>query len=207
MTQRVILLLTAYDAPRHTARRMAYIIKRYANRKLYDTQSKRYLTLDEVAVLVRIGEEVSVVDAETGEDLTASVLSKIVAEGARRTGESLPRKLLVELIQRPGEAMVDAVRHSMEAGQRTVEQMSGEVNRLITSIRGREATPSAPPGDERIVQAIDERLRAVLAELGLPTRGEIQALSNRVAELERVLAPKDSPAPKRRGSKSKKNEA
>jgi polyhydroxyalkanoate synthesis repressor PhaR len=54
---------------------MAYVIKRYANRKLYDTQSKRYLTLDEVAILVRAGEEVQVVDADSGADLTGQTCS------------------------------------------------------------------------------------------------------------------------------------
>ena len=85
---------------------MTYVIKRYANRKLYDTQSKRYLTMDEVAILVRAGEEVQVVDADSGEDLTGHVLSKIIAESARRDGGLVPQNLLVEWIQRPSEAVV-----------------------------------------------------------------------------------------------------
>jgi polyhydroxyalkanoate synthesis repressor PhaR len=173
---------------------MPYVIKRYANRKLYDTRTKRYLTLEEVAVLIRAGEDVRVEDADTGSDLTSTILSKIIAEGNRKGGAlELPQKLLVDLIQRPSEAVLGAVRTSVSAGQRTVEQMSGEVGRLIDSVTGRGGNKQIGEGD---------RLQALLAELGFPTREEIDALAARVAALEAAAAKK----PVRRVATKKKSQ-
>jgi polyhydroxyalkanoate synthesis repressor PhaR len=174
---------------------MPYVIKRYANRKLYDTRTKRYLTLEEVAVLIRSGEDVRVEDADSGDDLTSSILSKIIAEGHRKGGAlELPQKLLVDLIQRPSETVLGAVRTSVSAGQRTVGQMSDEVGRLIDSVTGRSdrAGKAAAEGD---------RLRALLAELGLPTREDFDDLAARVAALEAAAAKK----PARRVATKKKS--
>ena len=61
---------------------MARIIKRYANRKLYDTQARRYVTLAEVEGLVRQGESIKVIEQGGGADVTYSVLSKVVSAAA-----------------------------------------------------------------------------------------------------------------------------
>ena len=62
---------------------MAYVIKRYSNRKLYDTQESRYVTLEELEELIRAGREISVVDVSTGEDLTSVTLAQIILENER----------------------------------------------------------------------------------------------------------------------------
>ena len=59
---------------------MAYIIKRYSNRKLYDTQESRYVTLEELEGMIRAGKEIRVTDASTGEDLTSVTLAQILLE-------------------------------------------------------------------------------------------------------------------------------
>ena len=64
---------------------MAYVIKRYSNRKLYDTQASRYVTLEELEELIRAGKEISVVDVSTGEDLTSVTLANILAHPAGPT--------------------------------------------------------------------------------------------------------------------------
>lgn len=165
---------------------MAYVIKRYANRKLYDTQSKRYLTLDEVAILVRAGEEVQVVDADSGDDLTGQVLSRIIAEGSRRDGGLVPQNLLVEWIQRPGEAVVGAVRSSVSVGQRTVEQFGGELSKLLGGIvvRDGKAAVSAREAADDVARMIEERLQAIVAEFNLARRAEVDELTRRVSALE-----------------------
>jgi polyhydroxyalkanoate synthesis repressor PhaR len=170
---------------------MAYLIKRYANRKLYDTRTKRYLTLDEVAVLVRAGEDVRVEDADSGADLTGHVLSKIIAEGSKKGGSSLvPQKMLVDLIQRPGDMVLDAVRSSYSAGQRTVEQMGAEVGKLIESVAGtgERAKKQVENVGEQLATLFEERLRAVITELGLATRSELTVLERRIDALETAHA-------------------
>jgi polyhydroxyalkanoate synthesis repressor PhaR len=172
-------------AARHT-RRMAYVIKRYSARKLYDTRTKRYLTLDEVATLVRAGEEVKVEDADTGDDLTAQVLAKIVAEGGRGGQPLVPQGTLVDMIRWPGELVLDAVKSSVSAGQRTVEQMSGEIGKIVGTVsgyadKGRKQVEGV--GDE-IARVVERRLRALLAEMNVATRDDLVAIETRLSALE-----------------------
>ena len=74
---------------------MAYVIKRYSNRKLYDTQESRYVTLEEIEEMIRAGKEISVVDAASGEDLTAVNLTQIILENERNHRGGLDRKSVV----------------------------------------------------------------------------------------------------------------
>ena len=69
-------------------------IKRYSNRKLYDIDARRYVTLDEIAEAVRRGEEVTVIDHTTGADLTTVTLLKILFTEEKRIGGMLPEKVL-----------------------------------------------------------------------------------------------------------------
>lgn len=74
------------------------MIKKYPNRRLYDTSSGRYVNLDDVALLIRQGVDVQVVDARTGEDLTRVVLTQIIVEDVKGQPASLPLDLLRELV-------------------------------------------------------------------------------------------------------------
>ncbi len=74
------------------------LIKKYGNRRLYDTAASRYITLEELAAIVKAGEEVQVADAKTGEDLTTPTLAQIIVEG-RGVARLLPLPLLVQLIR------------------------------------------------------------------------------------------------------------
>src|SRR5258706_15611366 len=87
----------------HEGASMAYVIKRYSNRKLYDTQESRYVTLEEIEEMIRGGREVSVVDASTGEDLTSVTLTQIILEHERNHRGTLPIGFLHQLIKH-GEA-------------------------------------------------------------------------------------------------------
>ncbi len=77
-------------------------IKRYANRKLYDTETKRYVTLDDLAAFIRQGEDVRVVDHATGEDLTSQTLFQIIFEEEKKIGGLLPQVFLTRLIRAGG---------------------------------------------------------------------------------------------------------
>jgi polyhydroxyalkanoate synthesis repressor PhaR len=75
------------------------VVKKYANRRLYDTQKSRYVTLNEVADRIRKGEEVQVLDAKTREDVTAFILTQILLEEAKTKQFLLPASLLHTIIQ------------------------------------------------------------------------------------------------------------
>ncbi|HEY2030457.1 MAG TPA: polyhydroxyalkanoate synthesis regulator DNA-binding domain-containing protein [Myxococcales bacterium] len=81
-------------------------VKKYGNRRLYDTVRSRYITLEELAAIVRGGENVQVVDAKTGEDLTAGTLTQILVEG-RGAARLLPLPLLVQLIRMGDDALAE----------------------------------------------------------------------------------------------------
>ena len=78
---------------------MTVLIKRYSNRKLYDTNRKKYINLDGIAELIRDGYEVKVVDHLSGDDLTGLTLSQVVFELERKKPGVVPGKILTELIQ------------------------------------------------------------------------------------------------------------
>ncbi len=176
---------------------MPYTIKRYANRKLYDTRTKRYLTLEEVGVLVKAGEDVRVEDADTGEDLTGTVLARILADGSRKGNTPLPANALIDLIQRPGEAVLGAVKSSVSAGQRAAEQVGAEIGKFVDSVNRRVERDAVKPlvgVSEQIARIVEERLRSLLAEMNVATRADVQALAVRVAALESTHAGRKSPS-------------
>lgn len=75
------------------------IIKRYQNRKLYDTQQSCYVTLDDIAKMIRASEEVTVIDNKTKRDITASTLSQIIFEAEKKAGDYAPLYVLRDIIQ------------------------------------------------------------------------------------------------------------
>jgi polyhydroxyalkanoate synthesis repressor PhaR len=82
------------------------IVKKYSNRRLYDTSDSRYVTLEELADKVRKGEDVHVLDAKTGEDLTAATLTQIIVEG-RGAAKLLPVPLLTQLVRLGDDALAE----------------------------------------------------------------------------------------------------
>jgi polyhydroxyalkanoate synthesis repressor PhaR len=82
-----------------------HTIKKYANRKLYHTNEKQYITLDGIAKLVRRGEAVQVLDNETGADITSSILAQVVLQARGRSGAPLPTTLLTDMIQLGGDTL------------------------------------------------------------------------------------------------------
>ena len=90
-------------------------IKKYANRRLYDTESSSYITLDRLAEMVREGREFEVVDAKTGEDITRQVLTQIIVEEEARGSTMLPVNFLKQLIGLYGNSMQGMVPQYLEA--------------------------------------------------------------------------------------------
>lgn len=91
------------------------IIKKYANRRLYDTESSSYITLDRLAQMIREGREFEVVDAKSGEDITRQVLTQIIVDEEAGAATMLPVNFLRQLIGLYGGQMSQAVPHYLEA--------------------------------------------------------------------------------------------
>jgi polyhydroxyalkanoate synthesis repressor PhaR len=90
-------------------------IKKYANRRLYDTESSAYITLDRLAAMIREGRDFEVVDAKTGDDITHQVLTQIIVEEEARGSTMLPVNFLRQLIGLYGGSMQSAVPQYLEA--------------------------------------------------------------------------------------------
>jgi len=160
---------------------MAYVIKRYSNRKLYDTQESRYVTLEEIEEMIRNGKEISVVDAASGEDLTSVTLTQIILENERNHRSALPAAFLHQLVKH-GEAWHDFIQRSMKSSLEGIVSSQREMERVFRewSTRSgwaptarteprREAEPAkqrdaAEPDPDRLrdeVATLRERLRAL----------------------------------------------
>jgi polyhydroxyalkanoate synthesis repressor PhaR len=75
------------------------VLKKYSNRRLYDTRNSRYVTLEDVSTMIRSGEQMQIQDATTGEDVTAFILTQIVLEAAKRRDSLLPVSVLHLIIR------------------------------------------------------------------------------------------------------------
>ncbi|MBK8046419.1 MAG: polyhydroxyalkanoate synthesis regulator DNA-binding domain-containing protein [Anaerolineales bacterium] len=143
------------------------VIKRYPNRKLYDTEAKRYVTLDNITQLIQQGQEILVIDHETGEDLTNLTLSQIIFEQEKKGSGLMSRSLLTNLIR---------------AGGDTIDQMKRAL------LRGAEAGDPREVAAEKVtepspLQRVDEIFQDVLHTLNVPTNRELQQLQQQLDEL------------------------
>ncbi len=163
------------------------IIKKYANRRLYDTESSAYITLERLAQMVRQKRDFKVVDAKSGEDITRSVLTQIIMDEEARGSEMLPVNFLRQLIGMYGDQMQGVVPQYLEASldalQRNQSQlrdaMAGalavnpfaELARrnmeMFTAAASGKVTPAAAPRAEAASDTKSElaELKAQLAAL------------------------------------------
>jgi polyhydroxyalkanoate synthesis repressor PhaR len=102
-------------------------IKKYANRRLYDTESSTYITLDRLAQMVREGREFEVVDAKSGEDITRSVLTQIIVDEEARGSTMLPLNFLKQLIGLYGNSMENFVPQYLEAAMDSFQRNQSAV--------------------------------------------------------------------------------
>jgi len=148
---------------------MAVLIKRYANRKLYNTAASRYITLRGIAELLERGEDVKVIDNETGEDMTAVTLSQILVE-TERGGRTAPGSLLSELFQRGGSALVDRFKQGVDEAREDLDELRENVRGLMGA-NGTKRDTAAHNELERLFQRGFERMAHAL---DIPRRSELR---------------------------------
>jgi polyhydroxyalkanoate synthesis repressor PhaR len=174
------------------------LIKRYPNRKLYNTDAKRYITLDTIAELIRDGNDVEVRDHETGEDLTGVTLSQIIFEREKKDSGYLPSVLLTNLI-RTGGGTLDYVKRSFTASINAVRSLEAEVDQRLESLvrRGELAEDEARRLREEFsrdrlsglmdLHILDSRLEAALHRLNMPSRVDMLNLQLQLEQLTETL--------------------
>jgi len=122
-------------------------IKKYANRRLYNTGTSTYVTLEDLAVMVKAGEDFVVEDAKTGEDITRSVLAQIIFEQENKEGQNLlPIKFLRQLIRFYGDSIQTMVPRYLEVSMESLTREQEKFRQHLTQAFG--ATPFGPIEDQ-----------------------------------------------------------
>jgi len=173
------------------------LVKRYANRKLYNTRTSRYITLKGIAELIEEGREVRVIDNETGEDITSVTLSQILVD-TERSHRTVPGSVLSDLIQRSGDVLYSALKRGVGDASEGLEEFQRNLRRLIGEhdprSRGLEWVALSKPDFEGIVEAALERgMRA----LDLPRRSDVERLHQKLDDALERLATLERERPSR----------
>jgi polyhydroxyalkanoate synthesis repressor PhaR len=181
------------------------VIKRYANRKLYDTRESRYVTLPQIAELVRLGEDVQIIDNRTKENLTSVTLAQIIYESEKSAEESSRHgvKTLREMIQAGGERLMASLREGPVSRLMPKGDIPDlrELREELRALRENPKLMLAPAIEalEELQRKADERVRSVLSTALTPLRelaAELQRVQSKVEELEaRLLHRKDRQEP------------
>jgi polyhydroxyalkanoate synthesis repressor PhaR len=194
----------APDSPPSVSDREPKVIKRYTNRKLYDTEESRYVTLDEIAQMIKGGGEVKIIDNRTKEDLTSVTLAQIIFEEEKKTS-----KMSLDTLR-------DLIRHGGQVAQRLVEGTQAELRGRVEAVkaaaehrmqhlltRGQDTKERAlelvQTSQEAVValqRRVDEKVRAAVDGVSnlSEVKRQLEEISHRLDELEKRL---DEAAPPR----------
>src|SRR5271165_3168976 len=152
------------------------LIKKYGNRRLYDSSSSKYVNLDDIATLIREGRDVQIVDAKTGQDLTRVTLTQIITEDAKEKPTGLPLELLRQLIVASDEVRQEFVMWYLKSAFDTYQKVQDAVQSRLGEVQS------------TILSPVDMVKQLIGAPPPSPPRSEaepeLDALRKRVAELE-----------------------
>ncbi len=163
-------------------------IKRYSNRKLYNVDTSAYVTLDDLAEMVRQGEEVKVVDYATGADLTALTLTQVIFEQEKKLGGLLPKAILTRIL-RLGNTTVQTLRGGVTAFLDPLQYVEEEIRRRL-ALLVEEGTLLAEEAHKVGDLLLAQRMRPTPPPPGAaepaPTT-EVDSLRQQVERMEREL--------------------
>ena len=156
------------------------VIKKYGNRRLYDTAASRYINLDEMAALIREGKELKVVDAKTGEDLTRVTLTQIITEDAREKPTGLPLELLRQLIVASDHARQEFIMWYLKSAFDTYQTVKDAVENRLSHMQSSLLSPG---------EAIKRFMAGSQSQPQQPadSASELEALRQQVTRLEAKL--------------------
>lgn len=189
--------MNGVDQPEERTVPAPVVVKKYANRRLYDTETSAYITLDDLAAMVRAGREFVVYDARTGDDITRSVLTQIIMEEETRGRSILPTSFLRHLIGFYGDPLQGIVPAFLErmmeqfASQKGARaEFKGEIDDLVAGPLQETARENVAFIERaaRVFSPLVAVRRAQEAERAIrPSREELQAEINALKlELERL---------------------
>ncbi len=172
------------------------VIKKYANRRLYDTSNSRYINLEDIAALVRNGKDVQVLDASTGEDITRVTLTQIIVEDAKGQPSGLPLELLRQLIQASDRVGQEFIMWYLKSAFDAYSKVQNSVQTRLSEMQSAALSP---------IQMVKSFLQTTSADKGDDNGEELAELRRRLAELEAQKArERKRPAKKTAAKKRRK---
>ena len=172
------------------------VIKKYANRRLYDTSGSRYINLEDIAALVRNGKDLQVVDAKTGEDLTRVTLTQIIVEDAKEQPTGLPLELLRQLIVASDRVGQEFIMWYLKSAFDAYKKVQNTLESRLTDVQSVALSPL-----QMMKRFVPGSATEKASEAGteLQELQELQELRKRIAEMEaRRQKPGKPKRPKKR---------
>jgi polyhydroxyalkanoate synthesis repressor PhaR len=178
----------------------AIVIKKYPNRRLYDTSASRYINLDDIGELIRKGKDVQVVDAQSGEDLTRVTLTQIIVDDAKHQPTGLPLELLRQLIMSSDQVGREFIMWYLKSAYQAYQNVQSKLHSGLSEVQTAAMSPVSMI--KSFIQGQGPESRA--PESRTDSSVEMQQLRQRIAELEgRVEKPKRSKAAAKKRSQKK----
>jgi len=194
-------------------------IKKYANRKMYDITDKRYITMDQLSKLIKSGEEVSIVDNSTGDDLTSSIVSQLIGREKEDKDRGVSPRVLMQLLRRGGGTLSDYAKKYTSLWQHAFTMAEDEVDKLVNRlVKEKELSRSEGSKLKKeiigytdslknwISDSIDKRISEALDVMHLPTKDMVNELSARVDALAEKIE-RFEKQPRNTGKKKKKKKS
>lgn len=177
-----------------------HLIKKYSNRKLYDTKDKRYLTMNRLAELIKSGEEVSVLDNETGDDLTSSIVSQLLARENSAVEKTVPSRVLMQMLRKGRGTLFEYGKKYISLWQSALTLSKDEIEKLVNSlVNSKEISESEAKNLKNeilgfannlkswIIENIDQAVSEGLQRMNLSSKDQVNELTRKVDELARKV--------------------
>ena len=188
-------------------------IKKYVNRKMYDTTDKKYVSMVQIARLIKSGEEVVIIDNKTGDDLTAAIVSRLIGQDKKEKGSVVSPRIMMQLLRKGGDTLTDYAKKYTSLWQNALTMAEDEVDKVVGSLVNnkelsraegsrlkQEITGYTDSLKSWIGERVDRRINEALAAMNLASRDQVAALTVKIDKLSKDVARlKKSKAPAKAG--------
>ncbi len=174
-----------------------HLIKKYANRKLYDTKDKKYVTMKHVSEMIKSGRDVSIIENDSGEDITASIVSTLMGKSSNNAGEGISTGVLIQLFRKGSGALTDYAKKYFSIWQKAFTMAEDELDNLLkTLVKNKEISQSEGSRLKKeitgftrslktwISEMVDKRINEVMGMMNFPKKDQFIQLNARISELE-----------------------
>jgi len=177
-----------------------YLIKKYANRKLYDTTDKKYITMSRLSDIIKSGKDVSIVDNNTGVDLTPAIVSNLIAKDNGAKDKTISSSVLFQLVRKGGDALTDYTKRHFALWHGAFSLAEDEIDKLLKKlVKNKEISKlEGKRLKEEIVgftdslkiwikNTIDNQIKEILDAMNLTSKNQFTTLHTKISYLEQKL--------------------